>query len=170
MDDRNVAQRPMMRTVSAPILIGLVITAGCASEGSERVQAELVRVEQQTLDGVTIVEHALTDPTYENLGEGVRIVEGAVRELQSLESDPAATDVQRLQALLTEVRAWDALATAFEAAAAEAEGTHPSGALSEKGMPAREAASLVYERAWLFACDHGLTDHPAFTEQQSCPE
>lgn len=161
-----VRPRPMVLTG----LVGLMALVGCASEGSERVQSELMRLEQQTLDGIVIVEHALTDPTYQNLGEGVRIVEGAVRELQSLEADPAATDVQRLQALLSEVHAWDALATAFESAAAEVEGAHPSGALSEKGMPAREAASLVFERAWAFACEHGLTDHPAFVDQQSCPE
>src|SRR5687767_13901281 len=81
--------------------------AACASEGSPEVQAELTRLEQDSLDGVVSVERALADPTYRSLGEGVHKVEAAIRKLGMLENDPTASDAQRFQAMVASARAFE---------------------------------------------------------------
>ena len=144
-----------------------VAIAACASEGSPLVQAELTRLEQDSLDGLVSVERALADPTYRSLGEGVRAVETAIRQLGVLETDPTASDAQRFHAMLASARAWDDLAGAFERAAASSSVQ----SLKDKATPARFLATSGYVRAYEYACTQGLTDHPLFVESgASCPE
>jgi len=142
------------------------ILAGCASEGSAEVQAELARLEQEAGDGLVLIERALADPEFRSLGEGVRKVEIAVRKLGVVEADPQASDAQRFQAMMTSARAWDLLAGAFEDAAR----TTSVSTLKDKATPARFLATSGYARAIEFACNQGLTDHPLFVENSvTCP-
>jgi hypothetical protein len=157
------------RTLANPWVFACiaVVFAGCASEGSPKVQAELTRLEQDSLDGLVAVERALADPTYRSLGEGVRAVESAIGKLGALENDPSASDAQRFQSMVASARAWDDLAGAFERAAASSSVQ----SLKDKATPARFFATSGYVRAYEYACTQGLSDHPLFVESgASCPE
>jgi outer membrane lipoprotein-sorting protein len=157
----------MMRIVRSAVLCAVLAAAACASEGAPEVSAELSRLEQETNDGLLMVERALADPEFRSLGDGVRKVESSIRSLDVLEADPATSDAQRFQAMILSARAWDLLAGSFEAAAE----TTAVSTLRDKATPARFLATSGYARAYEFACRHGLTDHPLFIENAAvCPE
>lgn len=143
----------------------LALAAGCASEGSERVQSELARLDLEVAGGVETIERALGDPDFRDLGEGVRIVESAIRYVSRLEGDDEASDSQKLQAILLEARAWDELAKVFERAAAESD---LPAVFDEKGMPARFYATSSHARAAEYACSHGLADQLPGDSRPAC--
>ncbi len=164
--------RPVGRVLANPVVVccAALAFAGCAADASPEVQAELTALDQQAADGIGTVEHALADPEFRSLGDGVRKVESAIRRLGVLETDPVASDAQRFQAMLTGARAWDELARAFEHAA-DGGDVAASQTLRDKAMPARFLASSGYARAYEFACSQGLTDQPLFIESgAACPE
>ena len=149
------------------VLCAIVLIAACASEGSVEVQAQLARLDQEANDGLMLIERALADPEFRELGDGVRMVEIAIRKLGVVETDPHASDAQRFQSMMLSARAWDQLAGAFEHAADST--SVPT--LRDKATPARFLATSGYARAIEFACGQGLTDHPLFVENAAvCPE
>ena len=138
--------------------------SACATEGPDEVDLELAGLASRAHTGVEMIEHALGNPdhTSRGLGEGVQVVEDAARALAAFETDDRAAPGQRLQAVLTQARAWDDAARAIEG-----NGSQPAllqQLLSEKAFPARVAALNSYERALSLACTLGAVAQPAIAE------
>jgi hypothetical protein len=153
--------------------LGLVAALGagaCASEGTEVFDHELAGLAARSEAGVAQISIALATPdaASRQLGEGVQLVDDATRALGRLESDPRASDAQRVQAVLLQARAWDDTARAILAAARPDAGAAAletlSKVLAEKAFPAQVAAHSAYERALALVCELGLDPHPAVLE------
>ena len=155
----------------AAVIAAALLSAACAAEPSPRIARELEALDGRVTDGVAKIERALAAPglTFPELGEGVRIVERAARELGALEVDDRASDGQRLVAALLQARAFDDVARAF-ADARPPEALDPAQhalfaeLLEDKARPARSAAAEGFRRARRVACQLGQSDHPAMLE------
>lgn len=141
----------------------LVLLCGaCAGEPSDQVAQEIARASLHARAGVDKIRHSL--PLAERgFGEGVAEVEAATKVLGALESDRRLSFSLRLQAIVSEARAWDdAQRAILGARLVTAEGTDQSlfaeDVLREKAFPSRVAAENAYQRALAFWCEHRADD------------
>lgn len=161
----------------------------CAGDGADPVAVELARAAQRADAGVLKIRTSLADldQASRGFGEGVRGVELATRDLAAFETDERATELEKLQAIILQARAWDDAAHAIQdATASESAAARPamSAALREKSFPARLAAQNAYLRALRAACAvtgadpavvlellDGIARHggPAIAPDQACP-
>ncbi|MCK6548128.1 hypothetical protein L6R52_19915 [Myxococcota bacterium] len=173
-DGRRAGERrgidPARGFAFASALAAALGLGACARESSEVIAQELARLDADAAAGVAKIHRALHDPalTSGELGEGVHEVELAARGFAALELDPRASDVQQLQAVLHQARAWDDVATTFASTPAPPglEDAHDVllEVLAEKAEPARANAAASYRRALELACKGGLEHVPAFGE------
>lgn len=143
-------------TVSAVLTLA-ALAGGCAGQVEDAVPQELSRAALRADEGVAKIRRSLgeLEQGSRGFGEGVRQVELATRDLAALETDDRATELQRLQALILQARAWDDAAHAIDAAAGTDGGAAKPAiieALREKAFPARIAARNGFERALRVAC------------------
>jgi hypothetical protein len=148
-----------------------VFVAACASEGSDRVESELKKLDARAGAGVAKISRALNDPTLSSpaLGEGTQLVESATQKLAQLEDDERASDFQQLMAILYQARAWDDVAIAYSTTPIPASLPPEQRALlesllAEKAEPARLSAASSFERARERACRIGFEVSPVMSE------
>lgn len=118
------------------------------------MEAELKRLDADVSEGVQKISRALVDPNLESndLALGVRGIARATRALGRFESDPRASEIEQLMAIIYQARAWDAVAAAYASAtlganvAPENRGLLAS-VLAEKSLQARAAAASSWRRA-----------------------
>jgi hypothetical protein len=135
--------------------VGLFVAgllAGCSTEPSARVTRGLYGATLDARAAIEKIQRSLP-VTDRGFGEGVAELEAAVRRFDALEQDPAASDGQRLKAILGEARAWDDASRAILGAhLLEVDEPVAEEILREKAFPAKIAAANAYRRALAFAC------------------
>lgn len=159
-----------MRRALRHTLLALLAVTACASDPSEAVQGELQAQALRANAAVVKIQRSLaTGSASREFGEGVQSVEGATRVMADLESDPRASDAQRLLAVLQQARAWDDAARAIESAPpspelSDAQQQVVAASLAEKAFPCRVAAKSSYEHALRTACRLHLEHHAMVLE------
>ncbi len=142
-----------------------ILAVACAGEPSDHAAQEISRASLSARAGVEKIRHSL--PLAERgFGEGVAEVEAATKLLGALESDRRLSLGLRLQAIVSEARAWDDAQRAILGARLvlepAADGTDQSlfaeDVLREKAFPSRVAAENAYQRALAFWCEHRADD------------
>ena len=161
---RNLARR----------LLGLLMVGmfACSVDQSAELDRELQALSQRSRFAVQMVQDALHEPMDASVGwsTGVKEIELVVRSLGQLESDVAATDSQRLIAVVYQARAWDDIANVVQAAG-DRVGDHQIASselarqiLRDKAFPARIAARNSFDRALRMGCRLGLTHSQVWLE------
>lgn len=158
-----------MRALKAAIFVAVL--SACSTEGSDRIEGELKKLDAGAGEGVAKVSRALNDPTLSSplLGEGTRIVADAAQKLSDIELDDRASDLQQLTAILFQARAWDDVAIAYATtpipgSVAPEQRVLLESMLAEKAMPARMSAAAAFERARQRACKMGFETTPMMTD------